>query len=234
MTVDLQQMAYLSDDQLKELVHNASDEGRSFLQQASLASLAQEDSPDGFKAFYELVYGNVLPDHLYEFVCDIYDSKKRDRANLFFAFRGSWKTTTLTMLFTAFRIGHNPERANLVVQASDSSAKKSASAIAGIIEFNPGWKLVFPDVIPDKENAWGERGYEVKRTDISYPEWKKLNVTRKDPTLLGLGILSAELIGKHPDGVLILDDIHDEENTESEALKTKVITKGAGPVLTER
>jgi len=42
-----------------------------------------------------------------------------------------------------------------------------------------------------------------------------MNTDRKDPTLVGVGYKSRQIIGKHPDGVLIVDDIHDENNTSS-------------------
>ena len=69
--------------------------------------------------------------------------------------------------------------------------------------------MVFPHVVPDRDLGWGAGGYEVKRTDIEYEEWRAANAGRKDPTLIGVGYKSRAIIGKHPDGVLIVDDIHD-------------------------
>jgi len=189
------------------------------------------DNPKGFDAFYELIFGNRLPRHLYKFIEDIYAAKERDRASLIFAFRGSWKTTTISVGFVAFRIGHDPERANLIVQANDSSAKTTARSVADIIEFNEGWDMTFHYVQPDKEKGWGEGGYEVKRADYQYNEWRDKNAARKDPSLLGLGIGSSQLIGKHPDGVLLLDDIHDEDNTISDKEREKVIKKVTDTIL---
>jgi hypothetical protein len=60
-------------------------------------------------------------------------------------------------------------------------------------------------------------GYEVKRIDMPYDDWRALvaRTKGKDPTLLGLGYKSRAVIGKHPTGVLLIDDIHDENNTRS-------------------
>jgi hypothetical protein len=60
-------------------------------------------------------------------------------------------------------------------------------------------------------------GYEVKRIDMPYDDWRALvaQTKGKDPTLLGLGYKSRAVIGKHPTGVLLIDDIHDENNTRS-------------------
>lgn len=218
--------------EIKELVDKATPEERAYIERLALASIAREnDNPDAFGAFYELVYGNILPEHLKEFIDDIYAAKERDRASLIFAFRGSWKTTTISVGFTAFRVGKEPHKANLIVQANDSSAKTTIKSVADIIEYNQGWKLVFPNVVPDKDKGWGEGGYEVKREDMDYAKWRDMNASRKDPSLLGLGIGSSQLIGKHPDGVLILDDIHDEDNTISDKEREKVKKKVTDTIL---
>jgi len=218
--------------ELLELVDNATPEQRAALEKQLLADIARaEDTPESFAAFYELIFGNQIPVHLNCFIQDIYNAKQHDRANLIFAFRGSWKTTTISIGFTAYRIGKNPERANLIIQANDSSAKTTCKAIADIIEYNEGYAMVFPNVEPDKPHGWGENGYEVKLKDMEYSEWRDMNAARKDPTLLGLGIGSSQLIGKHPDGVLIMDDIHDEDNTISDKEREKVIKKVTDTVL---
>jgi phage terminase large subunit-like protein len=87
--------------------------------------------------------------------------------------------------------------------------------MADIIENNPGWKVVFPHIQPDKQLGWSSSGYEVKDVRKDYSEWRKENAGRKDPTLIGLGYRSSALIGKRPDGVLVVDDINDINNTES-------------------
>lgn len=193
-----------------------------------VAAARGSDTPAGFFAFYELVHGHRPPWHVRKMIESIYAGKAEDRGTLIFAFRGSWKTTSVTVTFTAFRIGQQPERANLVVCVNDDTANMVTKQIADIIQYNPVWKEVFPNVVPDESSAWGAAGYEVKVTmdyiegeghsefrQLSYDDWKRRNVARKDPTLLGMGYKSNSLIGKHPDGVLIVDDIHNEENTSS-------------------
>ena len=64
-----------------------------------------EDTPDGFMAFYMYVTRGRMPEHAKGWVYDIYEKKAEDRGSLIFAFRGSWKTTTISQLFTAFRMG---------------------------------------------------------------------------------------------------------------------------------
>lgn len=176
-----------------------------------------EDSPDSFAAFYELAFGVQIPYFvLEEWIVPLYEARRNGKGIVIEAFRGSTKTTTLTIAFAAYRIGKEPQRSNLLIQVGDDIAGDNTQQIADIIENNPAFKVVFPGVEPDRSRGWGAGGYEVKRTDLSYEAWRDINSKRKDPTLLGVGYKSRAIIGKHPSGVLIVDDIHDENNTASE------------------
>jgi len=193
---------------------------------------AKEFSPTGFATFYERLHGNKLPRYaLDEWIIPIFEAKKIDKGKEIFSFRGSWKTTTVSVTFTAFFIGHHPELANLIICSSGSNANIITGAIKNIIEYTDAWKATFPDVVPDKKRGWGEDGYEVMRTDMSYEDWRGLNTHRKDPTLLGLGVESKTLIGKHPEGILLMDDILDEDNTVSVRQMTAIATKVTSTIL---
>ena len=199
----------------------------------ALIAVSQEFSPDGFQAFYERLHGNPLPAYqLTEWVEPIFNMKKVDMGILIFSFRGSWKTTTISMTFSAFFIAHNPTRANLIIGASGSSANSITEAIKNTIEFTDAWKECFPHIVPDYKRGWGEEGYEVMDTSVgSYEVWRGLNTARIGPTLLGLGVGSKTLIGKHPDGLLVMDDILDEDNTSSVRQMAGVATKVTGTIL---
>jgi hypothetical protein len=182
-------------------------------------SLAQKDDGlAGFEAFYRLVFGRELPRHAKaEWLPAIYQAKREGLGTVIEAFRGSCKTTTLTIAWVAFRIGHHPEKSNLLLQVGDNIARDNAQQIADIISYNEGWKRVFPHVEPDRKVGWSSTGYEVMRTDMDYADWRRLCAREKgkDPTFVGLGYRSRAVIGKHPTGVLVVDDIHDENNTRS-------------------
>ena len=194
--------------------------------------LLKEFSPEGFAVFYEKLHGNPLPKYALEkWIIPIFEGKKIDKGAEIFAWRGSWKTTTVSVTFTAYYIGHHPERANLVIGSSGGSADLVTEAVKSIIEYSAVWKEVFPHVVPDKKKGWGAEGYEVKRVDIEYSDWVGLNTKRKDPTLLGLGVESKTLIGKHPDGILLMDDILDEDNTASVRQMSGISTKVTGTIL---
>lgn len=210
---------------------------RANLRRWSLQFVARAgDTPDAFAAFYELVFGLPLPPHARAWVDFTYAAREREKGVLIKAFRGSTKTTTLTIAFVAWRMGLEPHKANLLIQVGDDIAADNTAQIADIVAHNPGWKLVFPSVIPDEGRGWGAGGYEIKRADLDYPKWRELCARRKDPSLLGAGYKSGEIIGKHPDGVLIVDDIHNEINTASErelATVRNILTGTIFPTATE-
>ena len=194
----------------------------------------QDDGPAGFAQFYRLVFGRNLPKHAREeWLPAIYQAHARGKGVVIQAFRGAAKTTTLSVAWVAFRIGHQPERSNLVVQAGDKAAHDTSQQIADLIAHNQAWRTVFPHVCPDVRQGWGAAGYEVMRTDLDYSLWRArcVQVKGKDPTLLGLGYRSRALIGKHPSGVLLIDDIHDENNTRSAKELAMVRQVMAGTIL---
>ena len=178
----------------------------------------QDDSPDGFEHFYRLIYRREMPSHARrEWMPLIYAARKQHKGALIEAFRGAAKSSTLSVAWVAFRIGHHPHTSNLVIQVSDAAAKDTCSQITDLICHHPSWPVIFPYVVADRRQSWGLAGYEVRRTDMPYARWRSLaaRAKGKDPTLLGIGYKSRSVIGKHPTGVLLIDDIHDENNTRS-------------------
>lgn len=196
-----------------------------------LVSEAQEEGPRGFSAFYELVFGHPLPKHGEAWVAHAYDCHARGKGFVIQAFRGSTKTTTITIGLAAYRIGHHPEKAGLMIQVGDDIAQNNAQQVADIVDLNEGFKAVFPQVVPDRERGWGAAGYEVKDDSVPYSEWRNRNSKRKDPSFIGLGYKSRAIIGKHPDNFLFVDDIHDENNTLSQREREKVIKIVTGTIF---
>ncbi len=214
-------------DELQKLIPGVTKED---LQKFWKAEAAQEFSPDGFAAFHGLVMGLPLLPHIREVVEEIFIAYEENKGLVVELFRGAAKTTSITVAFTAYLLGNFPENSFLFVQVGDDSASDNSLQVADIIDNNPGWKMVFPDIVPDKDRGWGASGYEVKRSGLSYPEWRQLNAGRKDPSFLGVGYKSRAIIGKRPFG-LILDDINDENNTTSERELRKVIKILTGTIF---
>lgn len=177
------------------------------------------DDPEGFAKFYGLIFERSLPRHARdEWVEPLYAAHAEAKGLVVEAFRGSSKTTTLSVAFSAFRLGQEPYNSVLLIQASDQAARSTGQQIADLIERHPGWQQVFPHVKPDRKISWGLKGYEVWHAGAEHEAWRALVLRHKgkDPSLLGLGYRSRAIIGKHPTGLLIVDDIHDENNTRSQ------------------
>lgn len=187
-----------------------------YLKEKELIKRAQEFTVDGFKAYFELTHGGlvVLP-HLMPIVEKIFECYTEKNQMALEVFRGGAKTTTVTIGFTTFYIGHHPDTTNVLIQVGDDIAKDNAKEIADTIEFNSGFKAVFPHIVPDKNRGWSQSGYYVQNTSMDYGEWVKLTSKTKDPTVVGMGYASRGIIGKRATGLLIFDDIHDENNTRS-------------------
>ena len=193
-------------------------------ERVDLAFLAiAEDSPDSFEAYYELIHGNRLPKHSREEIEQLYAAHDQGKGALTFAWRGSWKSTVISVTFQSYRIGKEPKTANLTIGANDDSPENVTAAIARYIEHHLVWKAIFPNIVPDKDRGWGAMGYNVWDNRMSYDEWELANSSRIDDTFVGIGYQSSRLPGKHPDGMLILDDIHDEKNSRSDRERQTVV-----------
>jgi len=198
----------------------------------ALRSIVWEDSPDGFKIFYGLVNNRALPRHAHKWTDDVWEARRTGKPLALEAFRGSTKTTFFRTL-AAYLHGNHPEKAGMFIQAGGESAGDNAANIAQIIEHNEGWKLVFPHIMPDQDAGWGAKGYFLKDTRVPYGEFVRQRID-KDPSLVGYGYTSDQIIGKHPSLYLFIDDIHNEENTRSSREMEHVKRTYAGTLMPTR
>lgn len=185
------------------------------------------DTPGGYFAFYAAVHNRACPKHARRMIRHIYAARAAGRDWGVEAFRGSTKTTT-TITYMAYQLGLRPHLEWAMFQAGDDLAHENMTFIADLIENNVGWKACFPHVVPDKAVTWGDKGYEVKRTDMDYGEWRRLRT--KDPCFVGYGYKS-KIIGHHPRAGILIDDIHDEENTSSDRELQRVKKLFSGTII---
>lgn len=169
---------------------------------------------EGFKHFFWCIWRKEAAPYADEWI----QSFMGGHWTILECFRGSTKSTTLTITFSAFVLGHFPHSSILVVQANDTASNKSTAAISNIIENFSGWKKCFPHVLPDKSRGWGANGYFVQDERIvkeqGYGAWveKTMQDHTKDASFVGAGITSADIVGMHPRW-LFFDDIHDRNNS---------------------
>ena len=188
----------------------------------ALLTKAQAFTEGGFLAHYELMTGVNPPRHIVRWTRKVFKAHANGKGFVLRAFRGSWKTTTWGVLFITFMIAHFPILTHVVVSANDDSAEKITQAVAAIIKFHPEWKRAYPHIVPDGDRSWSVEGYFVKDTSMPYDQWVAKRASIIDPTLVGGGIESTRINGKHPTGVLYCDDVHDLHNSTSEKERSGV------------
>ena len=187
-----------------------------------ILSRVRTDSPEGYCAFYEGLHGIKPPWQVVQWVNEIYTAHEQGLGYTLNGYRGSWKSVSISVDFMAWRIGNEPRKTNLIISANDDSADKITKAVSQIIEFHPFWKKAFPSIVPDS-GRWSSNGYWVVDNSMPKEEWAKLQAGVIDPTLLGGGYTSTRINGKHPTGVLGIDDIHDLNNSTSDTERKYVV-----------
>jgi hypothetical protein len=182
-----------------------------------------EDTPAAYFAFCELLDGDPPPPHVQRWIHQFFADHEKGVGTVNLASRG-FRKTTYGMKFIAFRVGKEPNKTYVAIGAQDDSPEKVMNSVSVIIESHPEWKRAFPNVIPDKERGWSVEGYYVQDTSMPKEEWVKQQVSVIDPTLVAGSYNSKRINGKHPTGVLYIDDIHDINNN-SETQRKDVVKK---------
>lgn len=126
---------------------------------------------------------------------------------------GNGKSTVTSTIYPAWLLGHRPETTILGVGAAEDLMQKFAKGTAEIIADAAPFRRIFPAVKPDRKTGWSPQG--------------GFNVTGRPPgdpdaSYLGVGLASKALTGKHA-RLLILDDLHDKENSTTADGCAKVI-----------
>lgn len=200
---------------------------------------------EAFQAFYEIIHGNEILRHNVHAVRECFRAHEIGEPFVYLGSRGFRKTSTIDVTFAAFLHGHFPHLTGVVTGANDSNAKLITKLIASIIQYHPGWKEVFPYVVP-KEKAWGAEGYWLILThrivdgqvvEVSRTEWEQQQAKTLDPSFIGGGYKSSEINGKHPSLYLIADDLHDIDSSgsvvEREYIKFVYLTQILPTVIRE-
>lgn len=198
---------------------------------------AEKVSVEGFGIFYKAIYLRELPEInepiVQEFVW-AYENKKGVMEE---CWRGFGKSTLL-IAWVAYIMGARPVGSSTFIRINEKAAQKSGNTIAEIIETNPGWKEIFPHVVPDKDAGWSaENGYHVKDAKYikthSYDQWLQLCFADhvSEPSLACGGITSGIVIGTHPSNGCWIDDLHDENNTRSLAEMQEVVAVLKGNII---
>lgn len=170
---------------------------------------------EGLITFYNAMFrqqGFALPPHLYPVAHALMD-ERIDRL-LIIVGPGAGKSLLTSVAFPAFVLGHRPWMTILGVSAGEGLMQGFLKAIMDWIEWSPQWKFFFPNVMPDKNAGWStERGLYVTGHPYGDP----------DASLFCAGLSSSVITGKHG-RLLILDDIHNRENSAT-SLQCQIVRK---------
>jgi len=189
-----------------------------------------------FQDFYWCMYRKEPPPYaINEWIPELIYAYENKTGVMLECFRGATKSTTL-LAWVAFITGHNPKGSSTFARINDDAAAESGKFLADTIEQNPGWKMVFPYVVPDKQRGWSSNGYYIKDLRVTgdaespeyprrYGEWIQICTSDHlgEPSIICAGISSGQQIGKHPSNGWYFDDLHDDKNTRSEREMMSVV-----------
>lgn len=134
----------------------------------------------------------------------------KHKHSLHLAFRGSGKTTTLTVLYIMFRIIKDRNIRVLISSKTIGFAQDILREIKAHFETNEQLREIFGDFVSDEK--WDEGEIIVKgRTR-----------TAKESTITTVGI-GGQVVGKHYD-LAFGDDLVDEDNARTEYMRTQTRT----------
>ena len=160
----------------------------------------------GLAAYYNLLSkprGYGLAAHHYPVVAGLED----DRIENFLVLcpPGAGKSNLLCSVYPTWLLGHEPETTILSVSAGEKLPQGFMAACMQIIQYEPNFKRIFPEVKPAPQFGWSlQRGLFVTGHQPSDP----------DATYVSVGLTSKALTGLHA-RLHIYDDIHDRENSNS-------------------
>ncbi len=131
----------------------------------------------------------------------------RDPEGLFIAenYIVTHNSKLISEIFPTYILGLEPEHTFLGISGGEDLIHGFMQSSMRIIEHNPVYREIFPDVRPDKNAGWStERGLFVQGANLS----------SSNASYWGAGIGSKTLTGKHAQ-TIILDDIHNLENSST-------------------
>lgn len=121
------------------------------------------------------------------------------------------KTAQISIGRVLWEIGRDPNIRILIVGATSGVAKKIVKAIKTYIEQSPEFRMVFPNVVPDKSDTtgrWRDDSFNVRR--VGRP---------KDPTVQAVGY-GGNILGSRLD-LVVADDYLTPENTYTDKQREK-------------
>ena len=102
-------------------------------------------------------------------ICETIQDWKNNRRVIVVFPRTWFKSTMASIAYPIWRAINNPNVRILIAQNSYDNACKKLKAIAAVFEKNDLFKVLYPEILPDRNCKWSSECLEVKRT-AAHPE----------------------------------------------------------------
>jgi len=132
------------------------------------------------------------------------ESKKRV---LIIAPPGHAKSTYVSLIFPAWWMGKNPDKAAIMVSNTATQSSKFTSSIRETIESHKVFKRVFPEICPDVARGWTREELFLGNRE---------NKSRPDPNLFATG-MTGPVLGRRAE-LIIVDDPTSQQDAQSETV----------------
>lgn len=185
-----------------ELSELSQEQREAFYAQAVIAQARKR-----LDVFGKYVFGHTPAAHHKKIIECITDEDKQ-RA-LIVVPRSHAKTTWASIIYSAWMIGRDPESHILFLSNTATQAELVSVTVRKVIESEPKFRDVFPEVKPNPSAGWARDGWFVHRKDIS----------AKDPTFAASGV-GGPVVGKRAD-LLIADDLQDSDSCTTADMRDK-------------
>jgi hypothetical protein len=174
---------------------------------AEAAAICRTWTPTSLALFYEWVFkaaGFKMPEHMWPVCLALCDS--RIAKLMLIIGPGSSKSQCVSIAYPAWLLGHDPQQTILGISAGEALMQGFQQAVMDIIEYSEAWKAIWPKIVPDKDAGWSSsRGMFIVGRAPGIP----------DANYWCGGLSSRTLPGKHGK-LLIIDDIHNDDNSQGE------------------
>jgi len=180
-----------------------------------MAKLPASSTSLSLPAFYNVVmapHGFQYPAHLNPVNTALADQRIRNL--MLIIGPGSGKSNLLSVVYPLYELGLKPDHTILSISAAEGLPQGFMQGVMEVLDKSPHYKRLFPGTRPDKKAGWSmERGLYTTARPPGNP----------DASYRAAGLTSKLLVGKHAK-LIILDDLHTEENSATVGACEKVIS----------
>ncbi len=132
------------------------------------------------------------------------------------------KTNWIGVVYSAWYLGHHPDRHVIYTSKTGLQAEKVSNAVRDTIENSERYHAVFPGTIPNKARGWGEKEWYLERP----------NTGDKDASFFAVGI-GGPILNARGDLILI-DDPQDKSTSGTPFQREKAIAYIKEQVMTRK